>query len=169
MSQITLTAGDRRTKSPKGERRAGTRRATDQAFLDHYFKRLDPEVADSFSEQQKHAIWTLFGARGIAKHAIELRRTLPLPGGRRFYLVFLCGREQRGITRLHGQGERARGVALLWYLGLGAVTAADVSNDTVIVPGWWGWKTATGVFRAERGCRRSWGDGGRVAMSCEGS
>ncbi len=126
MSHISLTAGDRRTKSPKGGRRAGNRRAADQAFFDHYFKRLDPEVADSFSEQQKHAIWTLFGARGIAKHAVELRRALPLPGGRRFAMVFLCGRERRGITRLHGHGGHSRGVELLWYLGLGALCLTPV-------------------------------------------
>ena len=44
MSQISLTANSRQTRDPKGGRRAGTRRPTDQAFLDHYFKRLDPEV-----------------------------------------------------------------------------------------------------------------------------
>ncbi len=126
MSHTSLTAGGRRAPSPKGGRRAGTRRPTDQAFLDHYFKRLDPEMANSFSEQQKHAIWTLFGGRGTAKHAVELRRALPLPGGRRFYLVFLCGREQRGITRLHGHGESERGVELLWYLGLGALCLTPV-------------------------------------------
>ncbi len=126
MSQISLTAGNRPAKGPKTGRRAGTRRPTDQAFLDHYFKRLDPEVADSFSEAQKHAIWTLFGGRGITKHAVELRRALPLPGGRRFYMVFLCGREQRGITRLHGHGESSRVSDLLWYLGLGALCLTPV-------------------------------------------
>jgi len=126
LSHISLTAGDRRAPSPKEGRRAGTRRPADQAFLDHYFKRLDPAVADSFSEDQKHAIWTLFGGRGIAKHAVELRRALPLPGGRRFYMVFLCGREQRGITRLHGRGENSRGAELLWYLGLGALCLTPV-------------------------------------------
>ena len=122
MSQISLTASNRRAKG----RRAGTRRPTDQAFLDHYFKRLDPELANSFSEEQKRAIWTPFGGRGTAKHAVELRRALPLPGGRRFYMVFLCGREQRGITRLHGHGEGSRGVDLLWYLGLGALCLTPV-------------------------------------------
>ena len=107
-------------------RRTGTRRSTDQAFLDHYFKRLDPEVATSFSDEQKRAIWTLFGGRGIARHAVEVRRSLPLPGGRRFYMVFLCGREQRGITRLHGQSESSRGFDLLWYLGLGAICLVPV-------------------------------------------
>ncbi len=126
MSQVSLTDSNRQATRPNGGRGVGTRRPTDQAFLDHYFKRLDPAVADSFSEEQKHAIWTLFGGRGIAKHAVELRRALPLPGGRRFYLVFLCGREQRGIARLHGQGESARGVELLWYLGLGALCLTPV-------------------------------------------
>ncbi len=126
MSQISLTTSDRQAGSPKGGRRAGTRRPTDQAFVDHYLKRLDPEVADSFSEAQKQAIWTLFGARGIAKHAVELRRALPLPGGRRFYMVFLCGREQRGMTRLHGHGKSSRLSDLLWYLGLGALCLTPV-------------------------------------------
>ncbi len=126
LSQISLTASNRQGTKPKGGRRAGTRRPTDQAFLDHYFKRLDPEVANSFSEAQKHAIWTLFGGRGTTKHAIELRRALPLPGGRRFYMVFLCGRERRGIPRLHGQGESSRGTELLWYLGLGALCLTPV-------------------------------------------
>ncbi len=123
MSQISLTAS---THNQAKERRAETRRPSDQAFLDHYLKRLDPEVANSFSEEQKRAIWTLFGARGIAKHAIEVRRSLPLPGRQRFYMVFLCGCEQRGITRLHGHGESSRGVDLLWYLGLGALCLAPV-------------------------------------------
>jgi hypothetical protein len=123
LSQISLTAS---THHRGKDRRAETRRPTDQAFLDHYLKRLDPDVADSFSEEQKRAIWTLFGARGIAKHAIELRRALPLPGGRRFYMVLLCGRERRGITRLYGHGESSRGIDLLWYLGLGALCLTPV-------------------------------------------
>ncbi len=123
MSQISLTASGRYQAK---DRRAGTRHPTDQAFVDHYLKRLDPEVANSFSEEQKRAIWTLFGARGITKHTIELRRALPLPGGRRFYMVFLCGREQRGISRLHGLGESSRLSDLLWYLGLGALCLTPV-------------------------------------------
>ena len=122
MSQVSLTADDRQVK----QRRAGARRPADQAFLEHYFKRIDPEVADSYSDEQKRAIWTMFGGRGITKHAVELRRSLPLPGGRRFYTVFLCGREQRGITRLHGHGASSRLTDLLWYLGLGALCLTPV-------------------------------------------
>lgn len=122
MSQISLAASNRQAR----RRHTGTRRPTDQAFLDHYFKRLDPELAASFSDDQKRAIHTMFGGRGITRHAVEVRRSLPLPGGRRFYMVFLCGREQRGITRLHGQGGSSRGFDLLWYLGLGAICLVPV-------------------------------------------
>jgi len=126
LSQISLTANNHQSRGSKGSRHAGTRRPTDQVFLDHYLKRLDPEMADSFSEAQKQAIWTLFGARGVTKHAVELRRALPLPGGRRFYMVFLCGREKRGMARLHGHGESSRLTDLLWYLGLGALCLTPV-------------------------------------------
>jgi hypothetical protein len=126
LSQISLAASNRQTTRQKGGQRTATRRPPDQDFLDHYFKRLDPEVAESFSEQQKRAIWTMFGGRGIAKHAIERRHSLPLPGGRRFYFVFLCGREQRGFTRLHSHGKSSRLTDLLWYLGLGALCLTPV-------------------------------------------
>ncbi len=114
------------TQQPVRAQRSGSRRPSDQTFLDHYFKRLDPEVAASFSDEQKRAIHTMFGGRGITRHAVEIRRSLPLPGGWRFYTVFLCGREQRGITRLHGQGESSRSFDLLWYLGLGALCLLPV-------------------------------------------
>ena len=124
MSQISLADNDRQATPSKDGRRAGNRRPPDQEFLDHYFKRLDPEVAESFSEEQKRAIWTMFGGRGLTHHAVEFRRSLPLPGGRRFYTVFLCGREHRGIARLHGHSSRL--TELLWYLGLGALCLTPV-------------------------------------------
>jgi hypothetical protein len=113
-------AGARPARRPRG------RAASDQAVLDHYLKRLDPEVAASFTEAQREALKTLFGARELAKHAVELRRSVPLPGGRRFYLVFLLGREKRGITRLYSQGAASKSFDVLWYLGLGALCLAPV-------------------------------------------
>ncbi len=107
-------------------RRARARDAAKQAFLDHYFKRLDPEVAASFTAEQRKAIMTMFGARGIAEHTIEARHSIPLPGAQRFYLVFLCGRDRRAMTRLHGQGTTSGGVHILWYLGLGALILVPV-------------------------------------------
>jgi hypothetical protein len=102
-------------------RRAETRNASDQAFLDHYFRRLDPEVAASFSAEQRDAIAAMFGARGFARHAVEVRRSVPLPGGWRLYLVFLLGRERRTISRLYGQGMVSARFNVVFYLGLGAL------------------------------------------------
>jgi hypothetical protein len=107
-------------------RRARARDASERAFLEHYVKRLDPEVAASSTEEQRSAIMTMFGARGIAEHAVEVRHSVPLPGGRRFYLVFLCGRERRSIARLFSQGKMSRVVDILWYLGLGALFLVPV-------------------------------------------
>ncbi len=80
---------------------APSRRATrlsDDEFLTHYFRRIDPAVAASFTKEQRHAIRTMFGDRGATRHAVDVRCTFPL-GWRRFYLVFLLGRDRRRIIR----------------------------------------------------------------------
>ncbi len=115
--------------APMTTRKARRRRNQDaraEAFLDHYFKRLDPEVAASFTEAQREAITTMFGARGITRHAVEVRRSFPVPGGWRFYLVFLCGRERRALSRLASQDMVSGRFNALFYLGLGALFLAPV-------------------------------------------
>ncbi len=93
----------------------------DEAILEHYFKRLEPEVAASFSDTQREAIKTLLGARGVARHALEVRRSVPLLGGQRLYVVFLLGRERRGLSRLYSQGLISRRFTAGFYLGLAAL------------------------------------------------
>ena len=63
----------------------------------------------------------MFGARGIARHAVEVRRSIPFPGGWRLYLVFLLGRERRTISRLYSQGMVSGRFNAVFYLGLGAL------------------------------------------------
>lgn len=89
-----------RTRRTRREEKPTT---SDDAFLEHYFKRIEPEVAASFTETQREAIRTMFGARGIARYTVELRRSIPF-GSKRFYLVLLFGPERRGLTRLYSQG-----------------------------------------------------------------
>ena len=88
-------------------------------FLDHYFKRIDPQIAGSFTPEQREAIKTMFGARGIAKHSVEIRRSLPIGRGR-YYLVLLLGRERRTFGRLFSEGAVSGTFNLLGY----AITAA---------------------------------------------
>lgn len=98
---------------------ATTSDAARDPFLDHYFKRIDPRVAASFGPEQREAIKAMFGARGIARHAVEIRRSLPIGRGR-YYLVLLLGRENRSFGRLHSEGAVSGSFNLLGY----AITAA---------------------------------------------
>ena len=86
------------------------------AILKHYFKRLDPEVAASFTEGQREALKTLLGARGMAKHSVEIRRRLRL-GKRRFYLVFLFGDDSRSRDRLVRSRQTSAVSIAFSYLG----------------------------------------------------
>ncbi len=79
-------------------RQSRAARLSDDDFLAHYFRRIDPAVAASFTKEQRHAIRTMFGDRGATRHAVDIRCTFPL-GWRRFYLVFLVGRDRRKIIR----------------------------------------------------------------------
>ena len=102
--------------SPTKPIRAAQRPSSD-TVLDHYFKRLDPQVVASFTTEQRDAIKTLLGLRRMAKHSVEIRRSVPF-GRRRFYLVFLLGREKRSLVRLYGEGAMSWSFTALVYLGL---------------------------------------------------
>ncbi len=110
-------------------RRSPTRRPTAEtskdSFLSHYFKRLNPELAATFTAEQRDAIAIMFGGREIANHAIEIRRSIPF-GRRRFYLVFLMGPERRNFFRLHSQVPVARPFNFLFYLGAGGLLLLPV-------------------------------------------
>lgn len=71
---------------------------TDDPFLQKFFSRIEPAVAWSFSPAQIAAIRTAFGGRPWRRHAIDIRLSLPLPR-RRYFLVFLAGREMRSPER----------------------------------------------------------------------
>jgi hypothetical protein len=115
---------ERIDRKPRPARRATTRISKD-TFLNHYFKRLSPEVAASFTPDQRDAIMIMFGAREVASHTIEVRRSIPL-GRRRFYLVLLMGPERRHFVRLHSQGAVSRPFNIFLYLGAGALLLVPV-------------------------------------------
>lgn len=93
-------------------------------ILKHYLNRIDPAVAASFTEAQREALKTMLGARGVTKHAVEIRHSIPL-GKRQFYTVLLMGREQRSLLRGRGQGS-SRPYNILVYACLAALICAPV-------------------------------------------
>ncbi len=90
-------------------------------FFDHYFKRIDPQVAASFTPTQRQAMKTMFGARGFNHHAVDIRRGITI-GASRFYMILLFGREQ-SLGRKSGLG-RLVGYLLLALLLLVPIFAA---------------------------------------------
>jgi hypothetical protein len=113
-----------RTSRPSPTRRKSAD-VSKETFLNHYFKRLNPEVAATFTAEQRDAISIMFGAREIADHSIEIRRSFPF-GRRRFYLVFLMGPERRNFARLHRHIAVARPFNFLFYLAAGFVLLLPV-------------------------------------------
>ncbi len=85
-----------------------------ETFLAHYFRRIDPAVAASFTPDQRQAMVRMFATRWSEKHPVNIRKSLGL-GRRRFYVVFLAGREKRPMSRLRAEGALAPLAALLFY------------------------------------------------------
>jgi len=62
-------------------------------------ERLPEELRESFTEEQLEALKLAFGTRSWGKHSVDLRGTLKL-WHRRYYFVFLAGRNYRQLSRL---------------------------------------------------------------------
>jgi len=92
-------------------------------MLDRYLRRMNPQVAASFTEPQRDALKAMLGARGMAKHAVEIRHSIPFAKWR-FYTVLLMGKEQRPLHRLQGEGTVSRPFNLLVYVCLAALFGA---------------------------------------------
>lgn len=118
MFEQTVTPESIQDTRSDENRPAADQAAAQDPFIDHYFRRIDPRLAATFTAEQREAIKTMFGARGIARHTIELRRSMPI-GRKRFYIVFLFGRERRTFSRLYGDGSISRPFNILGY----AITA----------------------------------------------
>lgn len=99
-------------------------------MLNRYLKRMDPEIAASFSEAQREAIESMLGARGMKKHAVEIRRSIPFAKWR-FYAVILMGKEQRSLHRLRGEGAISRPFNFLVYLCIVGLLGAIAMGMTI--------------------------------------
>ena len=115
-------------QAPRSNPRHTARPApSSEEVLQRYLKRLEPEVAESFTSEQREAIKTMLGAREVARHVVEIRRSIPF-GRKRFYTVLLIGRDQRSLRRLRRAGEVSRGFTLAIYAGLAALALAPAAG-----------------------------------------
>ncbi len=102
------------------------------AILKHYFKRLDPEMVASFTEDQREALKTLLGVRGMTRHSVEIRRNLRF-GKRSFYLVFLLGDDTRSRNRLVRSRKTSFFSIALSYLASAAYWLSPVVLGVLIL------------------------------------
>ncbi|MEY3297903.1 MAG: hypothetical protein RLZZ597_1163 [Cyanobacteriota bacterium] len=65
------------------------------SIVDYAFARMDPTIAASFTEEQRHALSVALAPR---RHAVNVRVSIPWGLGRS-YLVVLAGRECRNTLR----------------------------------------------------------------------
>ncbi|MEH1830754.1 MAG: hypothetical protein V7L29_01375 [Nostoc sp.] len=74
-------------------------------IFEQLFSQISPEIADSFTDEQLKAIQKGFGSQVGARHFLDIRFSLPIPG-LRFYLVLLTGSERRSQQRLRNEKGR---------------------------------------------------------------
>ena len=68
------------------------------AILERTLRMVDPEVAASFTDEQRRAIRTILDLRQSTRSLIDLRHGFRL-GERRFYVSLLFGCERRRLER----------------------------------------------------------------------
>jgi|TARA_R110002072_G_scaffold19100_8_gene71107 hypothetical protein len=99
----------------RGQAQRAAEHAAGDAFLAKHFQFISPEMASSFTPEQRVALRHMFMSREEGKHLIDSRHSFPL-GRRRYYYVFLFGRDKRPIERLRREGMLSRGMTLIVYL-----------------------------------------------------
>ncbi|WP_165313824.1 hypothetical protein [Vibrio ziniensis] len=67
--------------------------------IKQFYHTLDSDITESLSDEQKRGIEDAVKSMGlVARHSIDIRETVPW-FGKRFYFVFLCGRDHRKQVR----------------------------------------------------------------------
>ena len=87
------------------------------ADLDEILKRINPEVAVTFTPQQRRVLRSLLATRGATRHTLDLRQTLPI-FGKRYYLAVFFGRERRFANLTRDLATKDLVCRYLVYLGL---------------------------------------------------
>lgn len=77
--------------------------AAHDAVLERAMRLIDPEIARSFTPEQRRAVRTMLDLRFATEHLVDVRRGFSL-AGRRYFLALLLGRERRRLSRGRASG-----------------------------------------------------------------
>ena len=67
-------------------------------FIENLTKKMDPDIAKSFSDQQLSALEDILTCNSNRLHSIDFRNTLRI-WNRSYYYVILAGADHRSLTR----------------------------------------------------------------------
>jgi hypothetical protein len=82
----------------------------DDPAVKSLLKRMDPNIANSFSIEQLVALRRVVGLRGGRLHSVDVRTTVKLPFlPWSFYAVFVAGKNRRALS----QGEKNIAIGML--------------------------------------------------------
>lgn len=73
--------------------------STEGGALEMLLDRLPPDVVQSFTEDQRAALWTAVKPTTWRRHPVNIRLTIPLMGDR-FFVTVVGGYEKRSSERL---------------------------------------------------------------------
>ncbi|WP_414574741.1 hypothetical protein [Anabaena sp. CCY 9402-a] len=68
-------------------------------FVKKFFARIPPDTAATFTNTQLAELKRIFQARVEQRHSVDIRLSVPI-FKRRFYLVYLLGKETRRLKRV---------------------------------------------------------------------
>ncbi|MEM6255094.1 MAG: hypothetical protein AAF821_19435 [Cyanobacteria bacterium P01_D01_bin.156] len=104
------------------------------SLVRHIIEQLPPEQRYTFTEQQIEALHQSALALPKAKHALNLRLSIPFPGNG-FYLVFFAGEERRSRKRLLADSDfqLLPKIAVVSAVILGCVTVFGVAHSQRIL------------------------------------
>lgn len=82
-------------------------RAERDHFVRQFFARIPPELRSTYTTTQLAALKMVFGDTMRSGHAVDLRLVFPpFLTRKRFYFVFVSGRDRRGGDRLRRRRRR---------------------------------------------------------------
>lgn len=102
--------------------------------LEMLLDRIPPEVAETFTEEQRAALWTAVKPVSWRRHPVNIRLSFPIVGGR-FFITVVGGPEKRSSERLHRERRmfplRTSG-NILFLLGVGGAFYATAVLGIVL-------------------------------------
>jgi hypothetical protein len=80
------------------QKRSTKKSSKNDPFVQQFFARIPTETAATFSSEQLTELKRVFNNRLLKRHTVDIRLSIPF-FWKRFYVVFMLGKENRSKSR----------------------------------------------------------------------